>query len=621
MKKPAAVSDKRVKSEKTDAYLDQATRTRRRRIRGIGNLPPDLGSVFEVDNAKKLSVKETVDYFVSTAAFERLISRKNHIIIGSRGSGKTTWVRMLAHDHVVLASQSRPVPNYARKALAEHLIGIYVPTNVGFVGSLKNKSWHSENEIETYFQWRLNIHSCASLLPVLRSVIDHYVSDRIRRAEAEREICTYLSDVWSDGANIASTITGLSAILVRLESKRVNDIAKLRANVASTTRLHDCFDSELFMPLREAVSIVKRVVGLPAQAKWMICLDEAEYLSPAHHRILNTHLRVSSDDFIFKIATMPFAHHTLETNVGELVSTGHDFEYISVDQEPVASAGDRRELAYLKFARQMFDRRLVAFKQETKMSLYEMLGVSPLIDIKSMGNPEVESAFFELLRRYASIQVQVRAKKLKGTARLRNEIVRKIHGALLLVDAVKARSGNSGLRIYCGESLVVRCSDGNPRRLIRLLNALLLQLRESGAQIQVPLLAPSFQNQVLKSFASDLLLRIQSEGPETVRYVRAIGDWLHHRFLQAPLTTDQISSVRVLEEDGSEVQKILKQAVQLTLLIPHDSSSLMGANGVCEGEFYLAYALAPKFEVMPRKDKSVRIHTVLSADQQKKLEF
>src|ERR1039458_168190 len=57
----------------------------------------DVSSAFEADNAKQLSVEKTVRYFVPPANFESLLDAKNHILLGSRGSGKTTWVRMLAH--------------------------------------------------------------------------------------------------------------------------------------------------------------------------------------------------------------------------------------------------------------------------------------------------------------------------------------------------------------------------------------------------------------------------------------------------------------------------------------------------------------------------------------------
>lgn len=573
---------------------------------------PDLGGAFEVDNAKKLSVQETVDYFVSTPGFERLISRKNHIIIGSRGSGKTTWVRMLAHDHMVLAAKKITGADYARKALAENLIGIYVPTNVGFVGSLKNKPWQTDAEAELYFQWRLNVHCCASLAPVLRSCLKHYLSSLTDQAEAEREIASQLSDAWTEGEKIVTTIDGLEKILISLELRRIRAISKLRAQGKGLGDLSDYFDSELFLPLKQAIGLTKHALKLPDRTKWMICLDEAEYLTIAHHRILNTHLRVSSDDFIFKIATMPFAHHTLDTNVGAPVSPGHDFEYIPVDQVPVSSAGDPSQAAYLRFARQMFDRRLRNYSPDERISLQEMLGVSPLIDIKKMDSPALVDGFMELLQKNASEKVLVRARSLRGTQRFKNEVVRKMHGALLLKDALSSQTGNRRLGIYSGESLVIRCSDGNPRRLLRLFNALLLKFKEAGVQKQIPLLAPNAQNAVLVTFAEDLLLRVQSEGPATYRYVEAIGKWLKDKFFNFPLSTDQISSVQVFEADGDEIQRVMKQAVQLSLLIPHDGNSHTGVETFCHGEFYLAYALAPRFNVMPRKDKSVRLSTILS---------
>ena len=83
-------------------------------------------NLFEIENARNLSRRELVETFVPTQSFWRLLSAKHHIVLGSRGSGKTALARMLSHDHLALLNEAR-----AQSAIREQqFIGVYVPTRL-----------------------------------------------------------------------------------------------------------------------------------------------------------------------------------------------------------------------------------------------------------------------------------------------------------------------------------------------------------------------------------------------------------------------------------------------------------------------------------------------------------
>ncbi len=580
-----------------------------------------VSKAFEVDNAKQLSVEKTVRYFVPPKNFANLLTGKNHILLGSRGSGKTTWVRMLAHDHIVLAAQQpERAYDYARDALSRGVIGIYVPTNIGLVGSLKNKPWQDDLGAELFFQWRLNLHSCAALIPIIRSCIDHYLEKQLDRQIAELEVCAELSKIWSRGRDVVTTLDSLRMLLARVEMIRIDSIARRRAKQESLEDLNDYFDSELFLPIRYAIQVLSLHIGIPADALWMICIDEAEYLTTAHHRILNTHLRTAAGNLVFKIATMPFAHHTLETNVSDPVRNGHDFEYVYVDQMPIDSRGVQDDSDFLQFAREVFRRRIQLNTQEkNSLTLSQLLGPSPLVEEKSVESPSEMVRFMDLLALYANEPTIVRAQRLLMTNRnrFRNEILRKMHGALILRDALAKKIGNAKLRVYCGEAMIVRCADGNARRLMRLLNALsknLVASSNAGLPARYPLDA-GIQNEVLESIARDTLSRVQSEPPHGIRtykYMTAIGTFMQRTFASRRLGSDFISSIEIRADDGSDLQDFVKQAVQLSLLTPARTNSHNGANGPCEGVFHLAFLFAPLFGLLPRRNKAQRLPLILA---------
>lgn len=581
-------------------------------------------TAFGIDNAKQMPIEDTVRFFIPQPEFKRLFVAKNHILLGSRGSGKTTWVRMLAFDHVVLASkENSPRTEYARDALSRNLIGIYVPASAAFAGDLRNKPWQTEEEAEKYFVWRLNLHTCSALTHVLSSCIDEYVSDANLRHQTQADLCVALAKAWTGGLSTCTTFEGLRLILSEVELRHQSALRRSRMSAGSTPDYADHFDTDLLLPLRHSINILKTLISLPKSTVWMVCLDEVEYLTEAHHRILNTQMRAASGDVVFKIATMPFAHHTLATNLGDPVREGNDFEYVYVDREPIDSRGGGSEGEFLLFAREMFKIRM-SYKspQLAGLTLKALLGGSPLLDEKKVGTREEVENFMNLLRKHANPLTIARAERLQGTTKFKNEIVRKMHGALLLRDAVQNLHGNARLRIYSGEATVVRCCDGNARRLMRVVNQLVQKIHIDDSGIKNIPLDASIQNEVIETIARDTLSRTQSEPPNgalTAKYLNAIGSFLEFQFSNSArrLGSDQVTSVSIEEDDGDDIQRFIKQAIQLSLMIPSKEVTLMTPNRKCIGTFHLAFLFSPLFHLLPRRNDSVRLTRVLFHNHQK----
>jgi hypothetical protein len=248
-----------------------------------------------------------------------------------------------------------------------------------------------------------------------------------------------------------------------------------------------------------------------------------------------------------------------------------------------------------------------------------MLGPSVLIDEKALESEDELDEFMRLLKRHANELTYLRAVRLRlaDMKRFRNEIVRKVHGALLLRNALRERTGNAKMRVFSGEALVIRCSDGNARRLVRLINTLLKKVEQTRGESELlPLpLEQGVQNDVLESIARDTLNRVQSEPPngmQTYKYLMAIGKYMEHTFAARRLGSDFVSSIIVKQDDGPHIQQFLKQAVQLSLLTPSRINAHNGPNVPCEGVFHLAFLFAPLFGLLPRRNKAQRLPKVLA---------
>ena len=104
-------------------------------------------NLFDIENARNLNRDEVVATFVPTDTFWRLLSPKNHIVLGARGSGKTALAKMLSHDHLSKLDDDRAQEIVESRSI----VGIYIPTSIEWVGALKNKPWQSEEEQEQFF--------------------------------------------------------------------------------------------------------------------------------------------------------------------------------------------------------------------------------------------------------------------------------------------------------------------------------------------------------------------------------------------------------------------------------------------------------------------------------------
>ncbi len=569
--------------------------------------------VFEEDNAKYLDREDTVNYFVLPPDFERLMSRKNHVLLGSRGSGKTTWVRMLAHDHAVLAAAKGSTT--AKQMLDKRLIGVYIPANIGIVGSLATKVWPTEAAGERFFQWRMNIHSCASAITIMRSCLDFYVPDEDERVATEARLCRTLSELWTSGTRIENSLTALRDAVLDVEAHKLQELERVRV-LAGSVVPNDYFDCELFQPLKHALQKLQTLHAAPAECQWLICVDEAEYLTVSHHRALNTLMRASSGNVVYKIATMPYAHHTLQTNIGVDLVEGQDFEYINVDQNPVDITGEESSKTFRRFARRIFEQRIAKVEDLKGVSLQQLLGPSPLLDPKDVRDQHDEAAFFDLVRQFASERTVLRAEDSRGTDRFKSSIQRKMHGALLLRKAISEQRGNNKLRVYCGESMLIRCSDGNMRRFLRLVNALV----KAAQQHRSLPIQTGVQNDTFVLVANQYLSRLSGEdlqGSRSKVLLQRIGEYMGKKFTAGRLSPDQVSGIEVRVSDPLEIHEFVRQAVQLAYLIPSRSDGTPATFAGVGGIFHLAFVFAPLFHCLPRRHKAARIHTMLKHENHK----
>ena len=570
----------------------------------------ELSTLFENSNARGLNTNQLANEFIWTESFEALFTSQNQVILGSRGSGKTALVKMLAHENLSKLASFYP----KAKAIIDekNFIATYVPLRVEWVNSLNNY----ELKKEEYFIWSLNLSLCAKLLDTIRSCIDSYIEDEIEQLFVERDICLAISEVWfTDENNSLNNLNLIRNELEKVEFRKNLVFNKEAMGIALTveeTRIGEVFHTTLFKPFEFASRIIKRKLSLPENNRWVVCIDEAEFLTKNHHQTLNTFMR-SASDLVFKITTMPYRHHTLDTNVAANINIGHDLEYIYIDKLGTSHLNQQASDKIIQdFAEKLFVNRL-KYHHKNFLTLEQLVGKS----ILTQSTPDiVENEYvIQLIEKHCNAYTISRAKSLLASdpGKFDDAIVRKLRGMLLLREEYNNKSGNSASTLYSGVAIISRCSDGNPRRLFRLFNHLLGNLKNQSTRIP-----DASQSERIKSYSYRELevVKFEKDGIKAFEFINKIGGYFKEKSLVEKLGSDTPQSFRIDNSISEEQWGCIKTAVDLGLLYPYvkkdrNAKSLFPSK---EGRFVIANCLTPNFNLFPRVGRPIQLHNIFNSN-------
>lgn len=590
------------------------------------------GSNLEIENARNLTMKQLSSTFIPTAMFNRLLSRKHHILLGARGQGKTALFRMLAFEG--LSSLAQTDLEIKKLVDAKRFVGMYLPTKLEWVQSLSLQTGNIGISQSDAFTWKLNLSSCLAFLATARACVEYYVSSISDRIIFEREFCKKASLEWKLGVD-CGTFREVERRLKQIGYEWQVEISMKMINAGHSVskeykQAFGVFLTKAFIPLRRGMDMLGMLLDFPPDTAWLVCIDEAEYMTEDHQKIINAFMRVAPENLFLKIATMPFSHYTLETDRSDSpVVPNHDFEYLHMDDslidfddeqgpEDADSGLSEKEL---KFGDQLLQKVIGEYynaKIAAGSTLLSMFGRSKLLDSSVRADWSLGSANMTMLHQYASPTLIERAEKLlraRPKIKFMDEVGRKVREVLLLVDDAKRCTGHRKSDMYSGAKMVVRCADGNPRLMIRILNNIFAGDMAGAMKGKI---VPRKQNETLFVLAKNLVNQIRSfqgVGPELFDIVMKIGRCMQNELYSKPVTSDPVFSIFIKEPrlEDAKTRMIIQTAIKYGVLKPNDSTKInYGAESMLEGEYHLSYVFCPYFRTLPRKGKSMSYITALN---------
>ncbi len=601
-------------------------------------------------NAKAMSFRDVASTFVPSSNFKLLAGQWNALLIGPRGSGKTTLMKMLSVE--ALRAWNGPESSTYREQV--EFTGIYVPSDIAWGEMVKALS-ASLDETTTGL-----ISTAAFVTNVLQSVVIamqsrvHVSSPALTDVAFKHASCSpdklekaivEIADLWK------LTIRSLSFDgLANALGHRLIDIKRQATLLAFTPGLSADEVSRrmpyIGLPLVECVSEAVRYFDQAideTNGLWALLLDEFE-VAPVHlQHVVLAGLRASTPKVFFKVALAPCGPHTL-LDISDVARPTRDNDY-----KQVTLWHANRDTAQ-EFCRRIFEARkgkwqnvpLSATPEDvfgvTGYAIVEEEGEEPTIASYGRG-AAWEREFTQLAQKDSSFKAFLMQKGIDPTkldpspAAINGNTIRKIAPIVAFRNAYKGytegkkRGRKPYNSAYSGWAAISAMSEGNPRWLIGIINAITANVSPEKAKLPIAVsiqqgqlagLSQSFA-EILRAAATGQLRDLGVTAP-VFGTLEQIGKYFHNRLVLDRFVEDPPMSFTVDDSIDPSVENALRVAMNHGALVCYEAPDSLGGYATLKGKrFRLAYLLAPEFKLPLRKSKEISLATVLSGRAQEEL--
>ncbi|UUX49679.1 hypothetical protein NUH88_20055 [Nisaea acidiphila] len=297
-------------------------------------------SIFETHNARHIEPSEVAKTFVPPdSTYSNISSNNNHIVIGPRGSGKTTLFKMLTIPALVNWRDFNKFDIYPKV----DFIGIFVPADRSWQAQIRSKTGDAQKST-LIMNAAFTTHVLLSFMNTLIQLneLDLTKSKRINfdvkkiNNEQESEISRQIADAW----RLDTSIYSFRGIIASLR-KRLISIGEIKEKIFYIENYSfDEFESKfIYLTFRDtllyAIDIYANHIGNQS-LRWALLFDEFEIAPTDIQKEVLSNLRGQSDPkLIFKIALAMY-----NRNIEDLLTDEH-----------AASAKNDFQVEYLWHAR------------------------------------------------------------------------------------------------------------------------------------------------------------------------------------------------------------------------------------------------------------------------------
>jgi hypothetical protein len=579
-------------------------------------------SIYGAFNARWLEPEDVARSFVPTAPFKSLVHLQNSLLMGPRGCGKTTLLKMLTRraQHVWQSERLQNEPQW-RHYPTPDFEAIYIPSDVRWSAELSAVSKELADfpiDAERVQRSSVALAAVIEATRVFQLILDEHDLDPTTVLKA---LIVHLG--------LGPTVPSFREIRLRL-IQWIDEIhSRLVRHDTSGIRRHlddlpAALTSHSLSAVTKACSVFAEYAQELAPTRWALCFDELEIAPRWLQAELFEALRSFDQRFLLKLTWSP----VLPTDLMPKQERQHDYAAIRMWH---GHAADARPFC------KEFSTRLLQYRLASpKVTPGDVFGTSPFAqeDIESdptysRGAP-IWRAMIELAKRDATFREYLVQHGINPddpiaeTVSQRDESLRKVKPIVLLREAYLKDSKDRVLRrsrknplLYYGEDAIYAMSEGNPRLLAGLLSELLdVDSKPLGGEPSP--VKPETQSRILHSASQRMLTRIKTYPVERRSrkgslsgLIEKLGHYLHSELVTQEFRADPVGSFFVDQEVSPHVLAELSVGLLIGAFVHVKSPQADIATSVVGSRLRLSYMLAPAYRLLFRNYRETRLSTAL----------
>lgn len=557
------------------------------------NKSPMSHSPFRLRRAERMQEKDILETYCPPPHLPPMDDARNIVLQGARGSGKST----------VLKAITSPYRSTQLSVEGRLICGTYFTLGQSWVAGFQRRGWLAPERRLALFGYALNLAFARALCTSVQEILRTLPALRELEDEDVASACTIAAHFLADSTKPRSMIE-LTEELCTID-REVRSIPH-RALFGENAQLPSAFiPGECFEPIQAAIHDLvehwrSKLPDIRAPL-WLFAIDELDNLDAEHQKLINTALRNARSPIVLKVACLPHGHRTLETLVpSNPLQVGDDFDYVALSPDP-------KSPEHIDFCRRVYSARRTLVSQGKSLpdDPRDWVGKTSL---RERASTQLAKSSSEVSAWEDEVRAELGRDKQAALPFARpwmsKDSARQYVPALAMRQLRQRSSGHTSVAAYAGWDDVVASSDGNPRRLLRVLD----RLFETGETSSIP---EKHQSTIIQEIAGgviDRLISLPQRGAAIQRLASAIGRRLERRLHSGELKVDACSVKFSLNDLPLDARAMLEAAIAYGVLCPWRFDARNGFP-VGSHEYWLSFGIAPKFWLLLRPGDSVTIPT------------
>lgn len=577
--------------------------------------------LFSTYNARHSEPEDVAKSFICSDYFYQLIKNNNSVILGARGCGKTTLMKMLTLP--ALYNWKNPRAQEIRNSLPFY--SIFIPTDVYWdvkTNALNKLFTGKENIAVLLSEFSVSTNVFIALCDTFSNILKYEITEV--NFDLEKSLCKEMIESWKLEKVIPELVYVKEALYKRID--KVNQlIQKLLFNNSFET--HD-FEDFFYLKFESSVEMLitsfKRIYNIGESKRWAFCFDELEFAPLWLQVKLFKSLRSRSHNVLYKLSASPILSKDLETLLSSdyRATAVNDFSLIRIfntssdkdfSKELIESVvkEKRSDLDYKSF---------FGSNDLYNMSRQPSSGTVNEFYVKMKSLVKKDISFEEFLiskgidpkdpRPVSELQKSTIFRKIKPIVYFRDFFIKKTTNT----DANR-RGRKSAGDLYYGIEMLIEVCDGNPRWLKGIINSILVKSKEKSYA------EPAVQYEVLRttaekfrSMVNNLPHRIESSSITMSQLIDFIGLGFKDSVLGASFKMDPFSIFKVDSKlvDSSEIKNLIEIGVGQGVFILQDPNIDSFDIEVEGKKFKLSYMLHILYNLPIRRYKVVSLSTLMA---------